>query len=231
MNVRSLADALRRTVPSVFILMRLIPGSFKYLPVFLASLSGVAVMLVTTGCSEASYRAWMKERNGPRQPGEVIFLPFILIEEAYLLSLRTDKENAAEAWANELSSRERRFGELQGLVLRGDKALQYELAFCYLHGRGTTHNATQAAIWYRKSAEQGFAEAQNQLGLCYFNEIGVRLDKIEACAWWTVAAPTHAQAKANLLFAEADAGGRMTAQAFAEFSTSVRHRAEEIRPR
>ena len=194
-------------------------------------LSCLAFLIVTTGCSEASYRAWLNQPKGSSQPGEVIALPFILIEEIYLLGLRTEKENAAMARANEQSAQERRFGELQGLVLRGDKALQYELAFCYLHGRGTTHNATQAAVWYRKSAEQGYAEAQNELGLCYFNEIGVRLDKVEACAWWSLAAPTHAQAKVNLLFAEAEAGGRMTAQAFAEFSTSVRHRAEEIRAR
>jgi hypothetical protein len=114
-------------------------------------------------------------------------------------------------------------------VLRGDKALQYELAFCYLHGRGTTHNATQAAIWYRKSAEQGFAEAQNELGLCYFNEIGVSLDKVEACAWWTLAAPSHERAKASLAFAESEAGRRMTPEAFADFEESVRRRAAELR--
>lgn len=192
-------------------------------------LSCLAFLIVTTGCSEASYRAWLNQPKGSSQPGEVIALPFILIEEIYLLGLRTEKENAAMARANEQSAQERRFGELQGLVLRGDKALQYELAFCYLHGRGTTHNAAQAAFWYEKSAMQGFAEAQNDLGLCYFNEIGVRWDKVEACAWWTLAASAHDDARQSLLFAESEAGRRLTPEAFTDFEESVRRRAAELR--
>ena len=196
-------------------------------------LLGLAVMSMATGCASRPY----PKNNGGEGSGAfiAIVLPFVIANEIALYAIEKDKERdkdkAAEAVLDEKLSLKRRFDELQRLVSSGDAALQYELAFCYLHGRGTTHNATQAAVWYRKSAEQGYAEAQNELGLCYFNEIGVRLDKVEACAWWSLAAPTHAQAKVNLLFAEAEAGGRMTAQAFAEFSTSVRHRAEEIRAR
>ena len=198
-----------------------------------ARLLGFAFMSMTTGCASRPY----PKNNGGEGSGAfvAIVLPFVIANEIALYAIEKDKERdkdkAAEAVLDEKLSLKRRFDELQRLVSSGDAALQYELAFCYLHGRGTTHNATQAAVWYRKSAEQGCAEAQNELGLCYFNEIGVRLDKVEACAWWSLAAPTHAQAKVNLLFAEAEAGGRMTAQAFAEFSTSVRHRAEEIRAR
>ena len=196
-------------------------------------LLALAFMSMATGCASRPY----PKNNGGEGSGAfiAIVLPFVIANEIALYAIEKDKERdkdkAAEAVLDEKLSLKRRFDELQRLVSSGDAALQYELAFCYLHGRGTTHNATQAAVWYRKSAEQGYAEAQNELGLCYFNEIGVRLDKVEACAWWSLAAPTHAQAKVNLLFAEAEAGGRMTAQAFAEFSTSVRHRAEEIRAR
>ena len=198
-----------------------------------ARLLALAFMSMATGCASRPY----PKNNGGEGSGAfiAIVLPFVIANEIALYAIEKDKERdkdkAAAAVLDAKFSLKRRFDELQRLVSSGDAALQYELAFCYLHGRGTTHNATQAAVWYRKSAEQGYAEAQNELGLCYFNEIGVRLDKVEACAWWSLAAPTHAQAKVNLLFAEAEAGGRMTAQAFAEFSTSVRHRAEEIRAR
>ena len=68
----------------------------------LAGLMGVAVMLVTTGCSEASYRAGQRQSSGGDQPGAVIVLPFILIQESVMLKRRIDKKNAAEAHEAEL---------------------------------------------------------------------------------------------------------------------------------
>jgi TPR repeat protein len=191
-------------------------------------LTCLVLVLVTTGCSEASYRAWQNKPKGPSQTGDAIAIPFILIEEIYLFGLRTDKEHAAEARANEQSARERRFGELQGLVLQGDAAIQCELAFCYLRGRGAIRDVGQATYWLQQSARQGFVEAQNELGLCYYNEIGVRRDDIEACAWWSLAAPTHEQAKQSLVYVESNTEKRLTKEAFAAFRTSVRRRAEEI---
>lgn len=171
----------------------------------------------------------MNQRNGPSQPGEVILVPFILIQEAVLLNRRIDKEKAAEAHEAELLSQVRRFEELKALAVKGDAAMQYELGFCYLHARGATYDAAQASFWYEKSAVQGFAEAQNDLGLCYFNEIGVKWDKVEACAWWTLAASAHDDARQSLLFAESEAGRRLMPEAFADFKESVRRRAAELR--
>ena len=195
----------------------------------LAGLMGVAVMLVTTGCSEASYRAWQRQSSGGDQPGAVIVLPFILIQESVMLKRRIDKKNAAEAHEAELLSQVHRFEELRALAVKGDAAIQCELAFCYLRGRGAIRDVRQATFWFQQSARQGFAEAQNELGLCYYNEIGVGRDDIEACAWWSLAAPSHEQARASLVYVEADAEKHMTTVAFAEFSKSVRRRAAEIK--
>jgi thermostable 8-oxoguanine DNA glycosylase len=171
----------------------------------------------------------MNQRNGPSQPGEVILVPFILIQEAVLLNRRIDKEKAAEAHEAELLSQVRRFEELRALAVKGDAAIQCELAFCYLRGRGAIRDVGQATYWLQQSARQGFVEAQNELGLCYFNEIGVRWDKVEACAWWTLAAPSHERAKQSMAFAESEAGKRMTPEAFADFKESVHRRAAELR--
>ena len=192
-------------------------------------LSCLAIVLITTGCSESSYRTWMNQRNGPSQPGEVILVPFILIQEAVLLNRRIDKEKAAEAHEAELLSQVHRFEELKTLSVKGDAAIQCELAFCYLRGRGAIRDVGQATFWLQHSARQGFAEAQNELGLCYYNEIGVRRDDIEACAWWSLAAPVHEQAKASLVYVESNTEKRLTKEAFAAFRTSVRRRAEEIK--
>jgi TPR repeat protein len=49
-------------------------------------------------------------------------------------------------------------------------------------GWGVPQDYAQAAIWYRKAAEQGSAEAQFNLGLLYDNGLGVPLDYSQAAA-------------------------------------------------
>jgi len=189
-----------------------------------AGVLALAVMSMATGCASRPY-----PKGGDGQPGMVIFVPFILANEVALYAIEKKKQTAAEAHEAELLSQVRRFEELKALAVKGDAAMQYELGFCYLHARGATYDAAQAAFWYEKSAVQGFAEAQNDLGLCYFNEIGVKWDKVEACAWWTLAASAHDDARQSLLFAESEAGRRLMPEAFADFKESVRRRAAELR--
>ena len=42
---------------------------------------------------------------------------------------------------------------------------------------------TQAVSWYRKAAEQGYAEAQLRLGACYASGEGVIQDLVQAVYW------------------------------------------------
>jgi TPR repeat protein len=42
--------------------------------------------------------------------------------------------------------------------------------------------------WYRKAAEQGLADAQHALGVCYANGLGVAKDEAEAVKWYRKAA-------------------------------------------
>lgn len=42
--------------------------------------------------------------------------------------------------------------------------------------------------WYRKAAEQGYAEAQYNLGVCYEYGIGVLTDRNKAFEWYNKAA-------------------------------------------
>jgi len=89
---------------------------------------------------------------------------------------------------------------------RGNAEAQCKLGECYLRNRGvmcglgenyslsiyssSKHEDpnVEAAKWYRKAAEQGNAEAQCALGILYFKEIGVELDKTEAAKWYRKAA-------------------------------------------
>jgi TPR repeat protein len=50
----------------------------------------------------------------------------------------------------------------------------------YVNGEGVPKDAAQAVNWYRKSAEQGNASAQFNLGLMCFLGDGVAKDAVEA---------------------------------------------------
>ena len=47
---------------------------------------------------------------------------------------------------------------------RGDASAQYQLGVCYDKGAGV--QANEAVKWYRKAAEQGYAAALCNLGVC-----------------------------------------------------------------
>jgi TPR repeat protein len=68
----------------------------------------------------------------------------------------------------------------------------------YCDGKGVPEDDTEAVKWYRKAAEQGYAEAQYNLGVMYTNGEGVPEDYVESYMWWNLAAAQGIeQAKGN----------------------------------
>ncbi|MEX4218568.1 sel1 repeat family protein, partial [Haemophilus influenzae] len=60
----------------------------------------------------------------------------------------------------------------------------------------------EAVKWYRKAAEQGYADAQLNLGNMYAKGLGVKQDDVEAVKWYRKAAEQgDADAQALLGFA------------------------------
>lgn len=60
-------------------------------------------------------------------------------------------------------------------------------------------NDTEAAFWFRKAADQGYANAQDALGWLYHSGEGVPQDDAEAVIWWRRAAEQgYADAQYNL---------------------------------
>jgi len=53
----------------------------------------------------------------------------------------------------------------------------------YYTGEGTLTDKNNAFYWIKKSAEQGFAEAQYFLGLIYYTGEGTLTDKKKAAFW------------------------------------------------
>ena len=58
----------------------------------------------------------------------------------------------------------------------------------YDKGPGVAKDHAEAAKWYRKAAEQNFAAAQYNLGICYAKGEGVAKDQVEAVKWYRKAA-------------------------------------------
>ena len=70
----------------------------------------------------------------------------------------------------------------------GNLEAQFELAQRYAVGNGVGQSNAEAAKWYRKAAEQDYADAQFELARCYDTGCGVRKNDVEAAKWYRKAA-------------------------------------------
>jgi len=64
----------------------------------------------------------------------------------------------------------------------------FALGWCYQQARGVRLDLAQAARWYTKAANQGFAAAENNLGFLYNTGGGVPADHAAALQWYRRAA-------------------------------------------
>jgi TPR repeat protein len=86
-------------------------------------------------------------------------------------------------------------------------ALQFYLGVAYREGGAMPKDYTQAAILWRKAAEQGNDVAQQALGVLYYHGEGVPKDYAEAARWYRKAAD-QGNLEAQYCIAEAYATGK-----------------------
>lgn len=83
--------------------------------------------------------------------------------------------------------------------ISNDTGVQNRIGYMYRHGQGVGQSDSEAANWYRKSAEQGFSAAQCNLGYLYQYGKGVSMNYTEAVNWYRKAAEQgYASAQCNL---------------------------------
>ena len=58
----------------------------------------------------------------------------------------------------------------------------------YANAEGVPEDVAEAATWYRRAAEQGYASAQYSLGLAHFTGQGVAKDLMLTHMWLNIAA-------------------------------------------
>ncbi|MGD0628072.1 MAG: tetratricopeptide repeat protein [Terracidiphilus sp.] len=107
----------------------------------------------------------------------------------------------------------------------GDAASEYLVAIEYQKGDIVPRDFVQAADWYRKAADQGYALAQYRLGLLYQQkESGIMKDDGQAAAWLRKAADqgnAPAQAALGLCFSQGTGVAQDDAQAVAWYQKAV----------
>ena len=111
----------------------------------------------------------------------LFLLSFILIG-----SSNADYNNGDTAYAE---------GDYQGAILewlqvakQGDARAQYNVAWMYANGKGTSQDFQEAANWYEKSADQGYVDAQYNLANLYLRGSGVTQNDYLAFSWFIKAA-------------------------------------------
>ncbi len=70
----------------------------------------------------------------------------------------------------------------------GNEHAQFVLGNAYYDGEFMPKDRAQAAVWFRQSAEQGYAPSQNNLGCYYYSGWEVKADDEKAAYWFGKAA-------------------------------------------
>ncbi len=147
-------------------------------------------------------------------------------EEREKVAKRMSKEQIAEAqglaraWKPNIASAARTtakdpsFTSMLKDAEGGSAEAQFKLANCYAGNlsMGVPQDDAEAARWYRKSAEQGHAEAQRVLGGLYADGKGVPKDRAESERWFERAVE-QSSADAARLYRKAAEQGDADAQA------------------
>jgi TPR repeat protein len=75
------------------------------------------------------------------------------------------------------------------LAEQGDPQAQYYVGRMYEKGQGVAKDTEKLALWYRRSAENGYARAQYKLAVGYaFGLAGAEQDDAEAVKWLKLSA-------------------------------------------
>lgn len=113
-------------------------------------------------------------------------------------------------WAQAASSQPVRSKEISSSLLAkakaGDAQAQYRLGKMYYDGDDVSQNYPQAALWFRRAAEQGNPDAEYMLGGLYHYGLGVPKNSAKSIIWLEKAAG-QGQAKADYLLATCYSAG------------------------
>ncbi|MBP6058457.1 MAG: sel1 repeat family protein [Nitrosomonas sp.] len=178
---------------------------------FLTVLLLVIAMLLLTGCDEKSQSDKAGTDASSTTMAEVTKLgeiPAILSEGLTPEEKAELKEQILPSGVGDVQTAEEKFKALLEDAKTGDPAAQNGLGVMYYTGEAISKSPSGqvlnndpelAAGWFFRAAEQGFADAQFNLGLMYANGEGVEQDMTQAVELFKKAAEQgHVDAQNNL---------------------------------
>jgi TPR repeat protein len=99
----------------------------------------------------------------------------------------------------------RAFDACLWLAKEDDPLAQYNLGEMYARGLGVPPDYSEASVWLRRAADQGFAPAETALGDMFQQGRGMAVNDAEAAKWYRKAAEqgyAEAQHKLGVQYAE-----------------------------
>lgn len=170
----------------------------KQEPHFYGSLSGVPFFLAGSEMNLAAI-ADPKKAWGALAPDQAMQLAS-LAEEGNVRAMIGLGYMSLSASDKDRFKPEKAFELFTAAADKGDPEAMFELAKLYEKGIGTSQDVDRALALYRKAAELGFADAQNDLGFLYFQgAAGLKRDQSLAVDYFLKAADQrHPQAMYNV---------------------------------
>ncbi len=178
---------------------------------FLAVLLLVVTALLLTGCGEESKSDKSEISTSPTPTNEVTKLGEIpsFIGEGLTNEEKAElKEQILPAGVGDVKTAEEKFKALMEDAKAGNPAAQNGLGVMYYTGEAVSKSPSGqlldndpevAAGWFFRAAEQGYADAQFNLGLMYANGEGIPQDMAQAAELFKKAAEQgHVDAQNNL---------------------------------
>ena len=89
--------------------------------------------------------------------------------------------------------------ELINRVEKGDPEAQYRLSLMYYQRQNVKQDYEQAFYWFKKAAEQEYANAQNNLGIMYWNGEDITQNREQAFNWFKKAAENKHEGAKELI--------------------------------
>ena len=119
----------------------------------------------------------------------------------YQSYLKGDYQVAFDEWRPlaELGDAETIMRYLAQVPIAADQRAELTEALLYDQGFCVEQDLGKAADWYRKAAEQGFVDAQANLGLMYFHGQGLKKDHQAAAHWLNLAVANGDTESADIL--------------------------------
>ncbi len=112
----------------------------------------------------------------------------------------------------------------------GDAVAQFDLAYLYARGMGLSQNHHKALSWFKKSALQGLARAQNHLGLAYIEARGGIKQNYKKAAEWFRKSAEQGDAEGAYLLAGLYSKGLGVSQSYSKAIQWYQQAAERNHP-